>query len=75
MNSIMTSAITFGKKLFLETEESQKNDDLLVSGQTRLMNCKELSDIEKLKTLFDALVLWLSYIIGEIDWLKSLEIL
>ncbi len=54
MNSIMTSAITFGKKLFLETEESQKNDDLLVSGQTRLMNCKELSDIEKLKTLFDA---------------------
>ena len=54
MNSIMISAITFGKKLFLESDEPQKNDDLLVSGQTRLMNCKELSDIEKLKTLFDA---------------------
>ena len=48
------SAITFGKKLFLDTESAQKNDDLFVSGQTRLMNCKELSDIEKLKTLFEA---------------------
>jgi heat-inducible transcriptional repressor len=54
MNSIMSSAITFGKKLFLETNEIQKNDDLFVSGQTRLMNCEELSDIEKLKTLFEA---------------------
>ena len=54
MNSIMSSAITFGQKLFLDTEDSKKNDDLFVSGQTRLMNCKELSDIEKLKTLFDA---------------------
>ena len=54
MNSIMSSAITFGQKLFLDTEDTNKNDDLFVSGQTRLMNCKELSDIEKLKTLFDA---------------------
>jgi heat-inducible transcriptional repressor len=54
MNNIMSSAITFGKKLFLDSNEKQKNDDLLVSGQTRLMNCKELSDIEKLKTLFEA---------------------
>jgi heat-inducible transcriptional repressor len=54
MNNIMSSAITFGKKLFLDSNETQKNDDLLVSGQTRLMNCKELSDIEKLKTLFEA---------------------
>jgi|TARA_B100000768_G_scaffold107620_1_gene99884 heat-inducible transcriptional repressor len=54
MNSIMSSAITFGKKLFLDTNEEQENDDLFVSGQTRLMNCKELYDIEKLKTLFEA---------------------
>ena len=54
MNSIMSSAITFGKKLFLDSNEEQENDDLFVSGQTRLMNCKELSDIEKLKTLFEA---------------------
>jgi len=54
MNSIMSSAITFGKKLFLESEDTQKNDDLIVSGQTKLMNCKELSDIDKLKTLFEA---------------------
>lgn len=54
MNSIMSSAITFGKKLFLDADDKQKNDDLLVSGQTRLMNCKELSDIDKLKTLFEA---------------------
>ena len=54
MNSIMSSAITFGKKLFLDNDNINKDDDLLVSGQTRLMNCKELSDIEKLKTLFEA---------------------
>ena len=54
MNSIMSSAITFGKKLFLDSDDTNKDDDLLVSGQTRLMNCKELSDIEKLKTLFEA---------------------
>ena len=54
MDSIMSSAITFGKKLFLDTNEEQENDDLFVSGQTRLMNCKELYDIEKLKTLFEA---------------------
>lgn len=54
MNSIMSSAITFGKKLFLDSDDANKDDDLLVSGQTRLMNCKELSDIEKLKTLFEA---------------------
>ena len=54
MNSIMSSAINFGKQLFLESDEIQKNDDLIVSGQTKLMNCEELSDIEKLKTLFEA---------------------
>ena len=54
MNSIMSSAITFGKKLFLDSNEEQENDYLFVSGQTRLINCKELSDIEKLKTLFEA---------------------
>ena len=54
MNSIMSSAITFGKKLFLDNDDTNKDDDLLVSGQTRLMNCKELSDIKKLKTLFEA---------------------
>lgn len=54
MNSIMSSAITFGKKLFLDSDDTNQDDDLLVSGQTRLMNCKELSDIEKLKTLFEA---------------------
>jgi len=54
MNSIMSSAINFGKQLFLESDEAQINDDLIVSGQTKLMNCDELSDIDKLKTLFEA---------------------
>ncbi|MDA7842158.1 heat-inducible transcriptional repressor HrcA [Gammaproteobacteria bacterium] len=54
MNSIMSSAITFGKKLFLDTDGLNNESDLLVSGQTRLMNCKELSDIDTLKTLFEA---------------------
>jgi heat-inducible transcriptional repressor len=54
MNSIMSSAITFGKKLFLDTDDLNDENDLLVSGQTRLMNCKELSDIDTLKTLFEA---------------------
>ena len=42
------------KDMNLESEDTQKNDDLIVSGQTKLMNCKELSDIDKLKTLFEA---------------------
>ena len=54
MNSIMSSAITFGKKLFLDTDDLNDENDLLVSGQTHLMNCKELSDIDTLKTLFEA---------------------
>ena len=54
MNSIMSSAITFGKKLFLDTDDLNDDSDLLVTGQTRLMNCKELSDIDTLKTLFEA---------------------
>ena len=54
MNSIMSSAITFGKKLFLDTDDVNDESDLLVTGQTRLMNCKELSDIDTLKTLFEA---------------------
>ena len=54
MNSIMSSAITFGKKLFLDTDDINDDSDLLVTGQTRLMNCKELSDIDTLKTLFEA---------------------
>jgi len=54
MNDIMLSAITFGKKLFLDSDNTKKNDDLFVTGQTRLMSCKELSDIEKLRTLFEA---------------------
>ena len=54
MNDIMLSAITFGKKLFLDPDNTKKNDDLFVTGQTRLMSCKELSDIEKLRTLFEA---------------------
>jgi len=54
MNDIMLSAITFGKKLFLDSDNTNRNDDLLITGQTKLMSCKELSDIEKLRTLFEA---------------------
>ncbi len=50
LNSMMQAVIDVTQKAFRDDE----NADYVLSGQTRLMEVSELSDIEKLRHLFDA---------------------
>ncbi len=52
LNSLMKLAIEMTGKVF--DEESQAQDDLLVEGQTNLMGSGDLTDMDKLKQLFEA---------------------
>lgn len=52
MNDLMRTAVAMGEKVFVESD-AQKSDYVVV-GQTNLMAYDELSDIEKLRSLFDA---------------------
>lgn len=51
MNDIMVSAIEMAGMAF---DSEPKDEDVMVSGQTRLMEYGELADMEKLRLLFDA---------------------
>lgn len=50
MDQMMARAIRFAEAAF----SAPTPTDMLVAGQTKLMACNELSDMEKLKTLFEA---------------------
>jgi heat-inducible transcriptional repressor len=51
MNNLLIDAVTMAQKaLDLELEQS----GFIVAGETKLMDCDELSDVEKLKHLFEA---------------------
>lgn len=52
MNDLMRSAVEMGEKLFSESDAEKS--DYVVVGQTNLMEYDELSDIEKLRGLFEA---------------------
>ncbi len=52
MNDLMRSAVEMGEKIFSESETSKA--DFVVVGQTNLMEYDELSDLEKLRSLFEA---------------------
>lgn len=52
MNQIMQTAIDIASKILVQHEVEA--DDLVVSGQTNLMGFSDLSDIDHLRTLFDA---------------------
>lgn len=53
MNDLMRTAIALGEKIFTpENEGGEKN--YIVDGQTNLMEFEELSNVEKLRGLFDA---------------------
>jgi heat-inducible transcriptional repressor len=52
MNRAMASAIELGEKLF--ESEGEPGDDVMVVGQTHLMEYEELSSVETLRQLFDA---------------------
>jgi len=54
MTAKMKQMIEAAGSLFAESEQSSYDGDVVVDGQTNLMNCADLSDIERLKELFDA---------------------
>ena len=49
----MQSAIEMAQTAFTSDDTNNESDDLLFSGQTNLMDLAELSDVEKLKKLFE----------------------
>lgn len=53
MNDLMNLVIDVADKAF-ESEQRQPNEDFVVDGQTNLIGVAELSDLEKLRQLFDA---------------------
>ena len=53
VNQSMQSAIEMAQTAFTNDDTKSEGDDLLLSGQTNLMDLAELSDVEKLKKLFE----------------------
>jgi heat-inducible transcriptional repressor len=51
MNSMMQAVVEMTQKVFIENETV---NDYVLAGETNLMDVNELSDIEKLRSLFDA---------------------
>ena len=51
MNNMMKAVVEMAQKVFVESEAV---NDFVLAGQTNLMDVNELSDIEKLRGLFDA---------------------
>ena len=54
MDDLMRTAITLGGKIFSQEEESASAKNYIVDGQTNLMEFEELSNVSKLRNLFDA---------------------
>ncbi len=52
MNELMRSAVEMGEKIFADDDNDEQ--DYVVVGQTNLMEYEELSDIYKLRDLFEA---------------------
>lgn len=50
MDRVMQTAITMAEQVF----DAKAEDDFVMSGQTKLMDCEQLSNIEKLRELFEA---------------------
>lgn len=51
MDRTMDSAISLAEQVF---EQSTNEDDVIVSGQTNLMEFEDLSDLDRLRVLFEA---------------------
>lgn len=54
MNEKMTQMINLAGRVFDNDEQTAEDEDVIVEGQTNLMNFSELSDREHLRDLFDA---------------------
>lgn len=53
MDRLMRSAIELGEKVFVE-ETTESKDGFIVVGRTNLMEYEQLSNVERLRQLFDA---------------------
>ena len=53
MNALMAQVVELGGKVF-DRGAGHEGDDYVVAGQTNLMEFQELSDVEKLRSLFEA---------------------
>jgi len=53
MNQMMSTAVEVAGRLFAE-EQDENGEGLVLAGQTNLMEFRELCDVEKLRTLFEA---------------------
>lgn len=53
MNRMMLDAILLAQSAF-EGAEDREHADVLIAGQTNLMSCAELSNVERLRRLFEA---------------------
>lgn len=54
MNEAMRRAVTLAEQALAGPEDAVEDDDVLVAGQTNLMDFDELSDVPKLRSLFEA---------------------
>ena len=54
MNQMMLDAISMAQKMFAPAAEGESPVDVVIAGETNLMGFAELSNVEKLRRLFDA---------------------
>jgi heat-inducible transcriptional repressor len=54
MNQLMLDAITLASHMFEQTTAGTDSADVVIAGETNLMGFAELSNVEKLRGLFDA---------------------
>ena len=54
MNQLMLDAIGMAQQMFATREDAGAPVDVVIAGETNLMGCAELSNVEKLRRLFDA---------------------
>src|SRR3974390_1291641 len=54
MNQLMLDAISMAQKMFAPAGGAEPPVDVVIAGETNLMGFAELSNVEKLKRLFDA---------------------
>ncbi len=54
MNQVMADAISMAQQMFVPDASAPVPGDVVIAGETNLMGFAELSNVEKLKRLFDA---------------------
>ncbi len=53
MNSMMSDAVSMAGQIFNTDDDSQAREDMVLVGETNLMQFRELCDVERLRSLFE----------------------